>query len=528
MINRALKVLIVEDSEYDAKLLLYELERGCYDPLHERVETYEAMAGALERQEWDLIISDYVMPHFSGLEALGLVKERGLDLPFIIVSGKIGEDVAVSAMKAGAHDYLLKDNLTRLNLAIERELREAVVRREHRQAEQSLKETQQQLFQAQKMEAVGQVAAGMAHEINNRLTVVLGYLDLCLERVAQKNALYQSLLAVRRNIQLAGRLSNKLLVFGQKQLQFKTPINLNDNVREMRDMMKRRLIDDNIGLRFYLSKSLWKIYADSPNMDEVLINLVLNARDAMPDGGSISIKTENIYILKKRETGASEPDSKKRYVCFTISDTGTGMDESVLPHIFEPFFTTKERGKGTGLGLSVVYGIVKSHDGWIDVSSSPGEGSMFKVFLPAIVNKKINVFPTQSVFEQFESQDERILLVEDDPEVLSLTRKVLKKNGYLVYSCRTMADALNVFAQEKGCFDLVLCDIILPDGRGTELVVKLREMQPSVNALLVSGYADERDMPDRLKLQEIPFLPKPYAFNDLLKYIQMQSLHNKV
>ncbi len=521
--EKSLRVLLVEDSEHDARLLFYELQRGGYEPLHERVETGETMANALDRQEWDLIIADYVMPHFSGLDALKLVQDKGLDIPFIVVSGKIGEDVAVEAMRAGAHDYILKDNLTRLNLAIERELREAVVRREHRQAERALEESEERFRQAQKMDAVGQIAAGMAHEINNRLTVVLGHIDLCLERVPPKNLLRQSLVTVRKNIQLAGRLSNKLLLFGQKQLQFKTPINLNHNIKEMRDMMKRRLIDESIDLRFCLSRNLWQVYADSPNMDQVIINLILNARDAIPDGGSITVKTENAWISKNGETGAPAPKGKDRYVCFTISDTGSGMSDSVLPHIFEPFFTTKGRGQGTGLGLSVVYGIIKSHGGRIDVVSCPGEGSTFKIFLPAIKQKKIGIVPGQFDSEQYDGMEERILLVEDDPEVLSLTRKVLKKNGYLVYSCRTMAEALVVFEQEKGCFDLVLCDVILPDGKGTDLLVRLKDIQPTLNALLVSGYADDRETLDRLKLQGIPFLPKPYTFSDLLRQIQLQS-----
>jgi signal transduction histidine kinase len=523
----SLRVLIVEDSEYDAKLLIYELQRGGHDSLHERVETCEAMTDALDRQEWDLIIADYVMPHFSGLEALRLVKDRGLDIPFIIVSGRIGEDVAVEAMKAGAHDYLLKDNLTRLNSAIERELREAIVRRERKQAEQELAVTQQQLFQAQKMDAVGQVAAGMAHEINNRLTVVLGHLDLCLDRVAQKSALYQSLLTVQKNIRLAGKLSNKLLLFGQKQLQFKTPINLNYNIREIRDMLKRRLVDENIDLHFCLSRNLWKVYADSPNMDQVVINLVLNARDAIAGGGSITIRTDNTYDINKHEAKESEPGKKERYVCFTISDTGDGMDESVLPHIFEPFFTTKQRGQGTGLGLSVVYGIVKSHEGWIDVSSRPGEGSTFKIFLPAIKKKSIDVYSSQLHFEQFDNKEAKILLVEDDPEVLSLTKKVLKKNGYLVNPCRSVAEALAIFEQENGCFDLVLCDIILPDGRGADLVVKLKQIKPSLNALLVSGYADDGDILGRHKLRGIPFMPKPYTFDDLLKQMRLLNTNNR-
>jgi CheY-like chemotaxis protein len=229
--------------------------------------------------------------------------------------------------------------------------------------------------------------------------------------------------------------------------------------------------------------------------------------------------------MKKHETGESEPGIKERYVCFTISDTGAGMDESVLPHIFEPFFTTKERGRGTGLGLSVVYGIVKSHDGWIDVSSRPGEGSTFKIFLPAIKKKLISVIPNQFVFEQFDNKEAKILLVEDDPEVLSLTRKVLKKNGYLVYPSKSMAEALAIFELENGYFDLVLCDIILPDGKGTDLVVKLKEANPSLNALLVSGYADDRDILDQLKLRGIPFIPKPYTFADLLKQIHLLNLN---
>ena len=280
MMNKTLRALIVEDSDHDARLLLNELQKGCYETLYERVETYEAMVNALERQEWDLVIADYVMPRFSGLDALKLVHDRGLDLPFIIVSGKIGEDVAVEAMKAGAHDYLLKDHLTRLNLAIERELREAVMRCERKQAEQALREAQLQLFQAQKMEAFGQIAAGMAHEINNRLTAILGHLDICLSDVRKKSALHQTLLTFQKNVKSIGKLSNKLLLFGQKEEQFRAPININHNLREIRGMLKRRLIDCGISLELCLSRNPWKVYADSANIEQVVVNLVLTL--AMP------------------------------------------------------------------------------------------------------------------------------------------------------------------------------------------------------------------------------------------------------
>lgn len=527
--NKPLKVLIVEDSDYDARLLLNELKRGGYDPFSERVETRERMGNALERQEWDLVIADYVMPCFSGADALRLVRDRGLDLPFIIVSGNIDDDVAVSAMKAGAHDYLRKDNLARLNAAIERELRQAETRRERRQAEQALQESEeqyrQQFLQSQKMEAVGQIAASIAHEINNRLTVVLGHLDLCLGDVRQKSTLYQALLMIQKNIKLTGRLNNKLLLFGQRQVQYKAPINLNQNIREIRDMLKRRLNDYKISFDLCLSRNLWKVYADSSNMDEVIINLVLNARDSMPNGGSIAIKTENFYLQQTRG-GGTECVGSDRYVRFSISDTGAGMEELVLSHIFEPFFTTKESGQGTGLGLSVVYGIVRSHDGWIDVSSQPGQGSTFKIILPAIKKKQISVIPSQDVFDWFDSQEEKILLVEDDPEVLSLTKKVLKRNGYLVYPCKTASEALTIFEQENGCFDLVLCDVILPDGNGTELVMKLKEMRPLMGALLVGGYV--HGQVDWFQLKDIPFMPKPYTFGDLLRQVHMQCLKSKV
>jgi signal transduction histidine kinase len=530
-VSRPLRVLIAEDSNQDAKLLIYELQRGGYDPLYERVDTPEAMAGAMDSQEWDLIIADYVMPHFSGLEALRLMQERELDLPFIIVSGKIGEDVAVEAMKAGAHDYLLKDNLTRLNLAIERELRDADMRRKRRAAEQALKEAQQQLIQAQKMDAVGQVAAGMAHEINNRLTAVLGHLDLCLERVKSRGLLHQSLLKIQKNIQFVGRLNNKLLLFGQKQVQHKEPLNLNQNISEMRDMIKRRLMNDGIDLHFYLSRNLWPVYADSSNMDQVIINLVINARDAMPNGGSITLKTENV-CLPKSGAGETEPDGRNQYICFTVCDTGSGMDEAVLSRIFEPFFTTKERAQGlpggTGLGLSIVYGIIRSHEGWIDVSSTPREGSAFKIFMPAIEINLNSVIPGQIDYQKYGHEGRKILLVEDDPEVLSLTRKFLKKNGYLVYPCMTAMEASAIFEQENGCFDLVLFDCFLHDTRGTDLVLELKKLHPFLNVLLVSGCTNDRDMLKQLTMQGIPFLSKPYTFEDLLKQIHMQSLKRKV
>lgn len=253
---------------------------------------------------------------------------------------------------------------------------------EIRRVYEMLNVTREQLFHAQKMDAVGQLAGGVAHALNNQLTIIQACVDLQTRRLPKSDPLYHALLKIRKAAWRAANLAHQLMLFGRKHPQFRVVLDLNSTVEELREMLEK-LIGEDITIRFELSGDLRPIMADAANIEQVIINLVLNAWDAMPGGGTITIKTENVQIAEPCSPEQNAP-REREFVCLTVSDTGTGMDGEVMSRIFEPFFTTKEPGKGTGLGLSVAYGIIKAHDGWINVKSKVGSGTTFEVLLPAL------------------------------------------------------------------------------------------------------------------------------------------------
>lgn len=379
--------------------------------------------------------------------------------------------------------------------------------------------TQQQLFQSQKMEAVGQLAGGMAHDLNNQLTIIQACVDLYLKSVPENDPIYKVFIRIRRAAERSANLTRQLMLFARKHPQFLEPLDLNSNIRELQEMFKQ-MIGEDITIELDLYDGLWIVNADAGNIDQVITNLVLNARDAMPQGGRITIKTENVKI----EEGCSGTPQEGRPGCFvrlTVEDTGTGMDKQVLSHIFEPFFTTKDPGKGTGLGLSVAYGIVKDHDGWINVKSKVGQGTVFEIYLPAVAtgtppagNKGSRLSPGELY-----GTGEKILLVEDDYEVMLLTSRILSENGYTVVSCSKACEALQIFEKEKD-FSLVISDVILTDGSGIDIIRQLRTSHPSLGGLLISGYSDERSNLQRIPRGEFHFLSKPYLALDLLRNVR--------
>ncbi len=375
-----------------------------------------------------------------------------------------------------------------------------------------------QLLQSQKIESVGKLAGGVAHDFNNLLHVMSGYLDLVLQRVPADDPITDDLRQVHDAAAKAANLVRQLLLFSRKQpMEFKE-IDLNSAINDLIKMLQR-IIGENIHLRVELEPVDYKIMGDAANIDQVIMNLVVNGRDAMPQGGTLTIKTDHVFLDDNycRQNLEARPGS---FVRLSISDTGTGMSAEVREHIFEPFFSTKEVGKGTGLGLAVVYGIVKSHQGWITVYSEIGQGSCFRVYLPALSSKKDEekAGPADNLETQ-RGHGEKILVVEDDESVRLLMLRVLTDWGYKVEAADNAERALEMAAARKLHYDLVLSDVILPGMSGVDLAERLLALQPSLPIILCSGYADLDLHWPRIKAYKLFFLEKPVLIDNLLQTV---------
>ncbi|MFO0842499.1 MAG: ATP-binding protein [Gemmataceae bacterium] len=378
-----LRVLFVEDSEDDMLLQLRELRREGYEVEYRRVQRLDELREAMASPAWELVLSDYSLPGFTGLEALQAVRESGQDVPFILISGTVGEETAVQSMKAGAADYLLKDNLTRLVPAVRRELREAEHRRQRRQAVERQRRLEVQLSQAQKLEALGTLASGIAHDFNNVLAGIAGFVELVRADTADQPHVQENVRLIQQGIHRATDLVRRILQFSRKRAVQRKPTHLGPVVHEALQLL-RPLVPPTVSLRFDLPADGPPVVADAGQVQQVVLNLCTNALQAMGDrGGQLAVGLEAVEVdaALAARLGRRRPGPHVRLV---VRDTGTGMDDETLRHLFEPFFTTKPAGVGTGLGLAVVQGIVKGHRGAIDVTSRPGQGTTFKLHFPAV------------------------------------------------------------------------------------------------------------------------------------------------
>lgn len=375
---KPLRVLMVEDSESDAAVLLLHLRRLDFEPVSHRVDTRGDLEEALATAEWDLVMSDHNMPSFTGTEALKIVRSRAPDLPFVIVSGTLGEEHAVNAMRAGASDFVVKTKMERLPSAIEHALREAQQRREQRRIADALAASQNQVRQMQKLEAVSRFAGGIAHDFNNLLTAIRGYSDLLLASLPTDGPYRQDVELIKDATDRGADLTRQLLAFSRQQVLHLAVLDLNDVVDGIARLL-RRVIGERITLVTPPTPDLWRVTGDHTQLEQIIMNLAVNARDAMPQGGTLTISTANVTLGDMTPAAAGLTGE---FVKLEVRDTGGGIPDDVLPKIFEPFFTTKEPGQGTGLGLATVYGIVQQSGGGIAVNTRLGEGTSVSVYLP--------------------------------------------------------------------------------------------------------------------------------------------------
>ena len=625
-------ILHLEDDSSDRELIRETLEGEGISLDLVQVDTREDFLAGLMREHVAIILSDFALPRFDGFSALELTQERRPDLPFIFVSGTLGEEAAIESLRRGATDYVLKQRLGRLGPAVRRALEEVEVRRKRLEAAEAAANRQRfqvamlesldagivacdaagsltlfnraardilglskedvpperwaehyglyepdgkrllekealplyralcgervrnvellirrkdgharsalvsgqpildvhgqsvgavvafhditerkalegQLRQAQKLEAVGSLAGGVAHDFNNLLTVIGGYSQMLMQQMGSGDSNYTSVEEIAKASERAAALTRQLLAFSRKQVLEPKIIDLNTIVRDMEKMLQR-LLPASIDFATALSADLGSVKADPGQIEQVLLNLVVNARDAMLQGGRMVVTTGNTALREPRSEFLIDLAGGP-YVVLSVSDTGSGMSAEVQARIFEPFFTTKEVGKGTGLGLSTVYGIVKQSGGAVDVESEVGSGSTFHVYLPQIAEPAESRRADTEVAVHARGT-ETILIVEDDARVRELVQRVLEAAGYTVLPATSGAEALRIVEQRPGRIHLVLTDVVMPGMSGTELLSRIREGHPGCKGLYMSGYSDQSASPGRFPQSEAPLLQKPF------------------
>ena len=380
-----------------------------------------------------------------------------------------------------------------------------------------------QLRQAQKIEAVGQLAAGVAHDFNNLLTIIQGHVSLRLSDAGLSADMRDSLQEITAASERAARLTRQLLAFGRKQVMSRAALDLHQLVLQSRHMMSR-VVGEDIELICECPSALPSVQADAGHLHQVIMNLILNARDAMAEGGTLTLHLAALTL--DSEYARSHPEGRPgQFVCLSVADTGSGMDSATQAHIFEPFFTTKDVGRGSGMGLAMVYGIVKQHEGWIEVSSQPQRGSVFRVFLPtshdpAPPPEEPTLSPSWLKPTTLQGS-ERILVVEDELQLRELVRTVLQKHGYRIMVASDGVEALKLWQEQNGSFDLLLTDLVMPNGMsGRRLAERLVAEKPHLKVIFTSGYNEEMQARPDDEQKGSFFLAKPYESARLLKMVR--------
>jgi signal transduction histidine kinase/ActR/RegA family two-component response regulator len=507
-VKTPLRLLHLEDDPIDGELIVTALIEGGIPCQSQRVDTRQAFVAALKEGRMNVILADYSVPGFDGMTALTLARQHCPDVPFLFVSATIGEELAIDTMLQGATDYVLKQRLGRLVPSVQRALRELDDRAERKRVEEALRQSEKQFRQSQKMEAVGRLAGGIAHDFNNLLTVIMGYSQVLLTELGPQHPLRGKIEETLKAGERAATLVRQLLTFSRKQSLDPKILSLNTAVTSLENLLSR-LIGEDVKLVSKLDPANGRLRADQAQLEQVLVNLVVNARDAMPKGGTLTIETTQVELTRS-PVYCLTPLPPGSYVRLAVSDTGCGMDRKTQSHIFEPFFTTKEEGVGSGLGLSTVFGIVTQCGGAIDVTSRVGHGTRFDLYFPRVESDVISTAPIRSS-GQSQRGTESILLVEDEPSVRTLIRDELRKLGYRVIEAKNGIEACLLATQQAGLFQLLLTDIVMPGMGGRELAQHLSVINPDLRTLFISGYMDDVGIMAGQEEGTTSFLQKPFT-----------------
>lgn len=632
--TRSIRALLLEDVSLDSDLILYELKSKGFSVESKVVRNRTEFLESLRENEFDVILSDYRLPDWTGMDALEAVRESGRDIPFLLITGTLGEEAAVECIKQGVSDYILKNHLERLPLAVKRSLHEKRLREDNASAMTALAESEarardlvensvygicrlneegefldanpamlrilsctsmpklrmhnlfrdvfrfpeqhvklfhecrqeglvrgseaewrrldggfvsvrlhlrslkrkngtpefelvaeditelrgmeRQLLQAQKFEAIGQLAGGIAHDFNNVVGAILGWAEIGLDQSNASPEIADRFARIREQGERAARLTKELLAFARRQVLQPRLIDLNNIATGLVNFLDR-VIGKDVELKI-VTAPLSPVKADPTQIEQVLMNLCINARDAMPSGGRLLIETE-MADLDDAYCHFYPQVVPGKYVVFSVSDTGMGMDAETKERIFEPFFTTKEPGKGTGMGLASVYGIVKQHGGFIHVYSEVGQGSLFRVYLPCMVSAEALApqVPSPVVAGQEPRGTELILIAEDHESIREMARQTLQHLGYGVLSAENGEEALQLL--EQGNPALAVLDIVMPKLGGQATALQLLQRFPKLPIIFASGYArDTQSFPASTNL--MTYLQKPYSPTALGKLVR--------
>lgn len=627
----SLRVLIVEDLPEDALLMVAMLRRRWAQVFSRRVETPEAFQEALRTEAWDVVLADYSLPRFSAGEALRLLHASAVDLPFLVVTGTVGESIAVEMMKAGAHDYLLKDHLTRLAAAVERECREAGDRRGRRLAEERLhvierrqqlilgslpiafysfqareggwtpwfsesiervcgfparrfaeepefwasrihpedrdagrktivrtlsgrpmvveyrwrcvddsyhwfldhgvlttdvagepdevvghildvsdrKQLELQLIQTQRMEAIGRLAGGLSHDFNNYLGIILGFSDLSLGQMKEDDPQWESLREIQKAAQRAAEFVQQLLVMSRRTVVEPVVLDLNELLHGMERVI-HTLLGPRIVVELVPSGAPAVVKGDRGQLEQVVINLVLNARDAMAEGGRLTLETSAVQ-LGAAESAAHPGLPPGRYVQLVVRDTGSGIPQALLPRVFDPFFSTKGPREGTGLGLASVHATVAQSAGVIWVDSTEGKGTAFTILLPEAGERPRPLSPAPRPLPAAPGpRASTVLLAEDEPALRSLLADYLRGQGYTVFDAGNPRHAIELSQSRTDPIELLITDVVMPEMNGQELARRILASRPGIRVLYISGYTHDVVLRDGAEGAPVHFLQKPF------------------